>query len=405
MSIIYEQKYDLDKAEIYAEKAKQLVGYIKTEHIKKEWLVGYYRSIARIKAKRGKYKEAIRILSDFINSFDERDRTIYVLNGVYSDRALFYFYNGETENANADFKKCEDILVENKMPANAFAVLYNNIAISFEKVSQYEKAKEYLDKIVAVNPKVLSPNSYFEAIVCGNIGWISYNLGDINQAISSLKNAVNAFETLGFDKNPDYYKVKNNLAIALASKDDYLSAYNEYSDIRKTYTPDYDPNGEMAICTNFGIIYSLLKIGKAKEAYDFSCDELDAFENWFGKTSPIRIKAILQMGGLFREFGYSDCYDFFFLADDLMDESQDFKSLNNAKLLNYIGLYLTNEKNEHGLAKLKFEESRELFEELNATDDEMYPIVVKNIEDVRKLIMDELVSEMAKNMLNETQED
>lgn len=405
MAIIYEQKYDLDKAEIYAEKAKQLVGYIKTEHIKKEWLVGYYRSIARIKAKRGNYKEAIRILSDFINSFDESDRTIYVLNGVYSDRALFYFYNSETENANADFKKCEDILVENKMPANAFAVLYNNIAISFEKVSQYEKAKEYLDKIVAVNPNVLSPDSYFEAIVCGNIGWISYNLGDINQAISSLKNAVNAFETLGFDKNPDYFKAKNNLAITLTSKDDYLGAYCEYSDIRKTYTPDYDPNGEMAICTNFGIIYSLFKIGKEEEAYKFSCDELENFEIWFGETSSIRVKAIIQMGGLFREFGYRECYDFFFLANSLIEKSGDFKSINYAELLNYLGVYLTDEENEHGLAKLKFEESKELFEELNATDYDMYPTVVKNLDYVQDLIMNEIISKMAKNMLNETQED
>lgn len=35
----------------------------------------------------------------------------------------------------------------------------------------------------------------------------------------------------------------------------------------------------------------------------------------------------------------------------------------------------------------------------------MYPIVVKNIEYVKDLIMDELIAEMAKSILDETQED
>lgn len=185
----------------------------------------------------------------------------------------------------------------------------------------------------------------------------------------------------------------------------YIEVYRLYSEIRATYNSEIDNTGEIAIKSNFGIVWALLKTNRAQEAYDFSCEELDRFETWFGKTSPIRIKAVLQMGGLFREFGYSDCYDFFFLADELMDESGDFKSLNNAKLLNYIGLYFTDEKKEHDLAKHKFEESKQLFEELNATDDEMYPIVVKNIEYVKDLIMDELIAEMAKSILDETQED
>lgn len=406
LAIIYEQKGKFDEAERYANSAKNSISSLKTEHIKKEWLVAYYRSIARIKLRKGNSQEAISILSNFIDSFNEEEKdTLFYLNGVYSDRGLFYFYCDDIENATADFNKCEEILVKNNLPDDAFAVLYNNIAMNYEKTGHYAEAKKYLKKIVNVNKNVLKPKSYFEAIVCSNIGWVDYNLGNIEHGLCLLKNAVIALENLGITDTTDYFKMKNNIAIVYVSQEKYLNSFNEYSDIRSRYDPTTDFNGEMSIKTNFGIVFSLLKLGRAEDAYDFSLEELKRFEAWFGKTSPIRIKAILQMGGLFREFGYSDCYDFFFLADELMDESKDFNSLNNAKLLNYIGLYFTDEKKEHGFAKLKFEESKQLFEELNATDDEMYPIVVKNIEYVRDLIMDDLIGKMAQSLIDETQED
>lgn len=406
LAMIYEQKGKFDEAERYANSAKNSISSLKTEHIKKEWLVAYYRSIARIKLRKGSPQEAILILSNFIDSFNEEEKdSLFYLNGAYSDRGLFYFYCDDIEKATADFNKCEEMLVNNNLPDDAFAVLYNNIAMNYEKTGHYAEAKKYLEKIVNVNKNVLKPISYFDAIVCSNIGWVDYNLGNIEHGLCLLKNAISALENLGIIDTTDYFKMKNNIAIVYVSQEKYLNSFNEYSDIRNRYEPKTDYNGEMSIKTNFGIVFSLLKLDRAEDAYDFSCEELNRFETWFGKTSPIRIKAILQMGGLFREFGYSDCYDFFFLADDLMDESEDFKSLNNAKLLNYIGLYFTDEKKEHGLAKLKFEESKQLFEELNATNDEMYPIVVKNIEYVKDLIMDELISEMAKSILDETQED
>lgn len=405
LSLVNEQKGQLENAENYAEQAKNYIDFVKTEHIKNEWLVQYYRSMAKIQYRKGCYEQGINILNECIELFRNSEDRPFALYAVILERGLYYFFSGNLMKSEEDYKMCEAILKENNFPESAFVTLYNNISVNYQSIGDFERAKKYLVKMCSINKRFVDPKTYFESVVCNNIGWNEYNLGDNNKALDLLKKAIHTFEKLGVNSTYDYYSSKNNLAIVLMAIGQYEDVYKLYSEIRANYNNEIDNTGEVAVKSNFGIVWALLKSNRAQEAYDFSCEELNRFETWFGKTSPIRIKAILQMGGLFREFGYSDCYDFFFLADELMDESGDFNSLNNAKLLNYSGLYFTDEKKEHGFAKLKFEESKQLFEELNATDDEMYPIVVKNIEYVRDLIMDELIGKMAQSMIDETQED
>ncbi len=405
LATVNEQKGIFTEAEVYAEKAKECIDILKTEHIKNEWLIQYYRSIAKINYRKGEYKKGIATLNECIEIFSEDNDKPFSLYGVYLERGLYYFYDGQLKKSEEDYEVCEEILKQNNFPDTAFVALYNNLSVNYQSVSNFEKAKEYLDKMCLINNNFREPSTYFGAIVCNNIGWVNYNLGNNNEALTLLTKAISTFERLDINRTYDYYGSKNNMAIVFMSLDKAKETYDLYNDIRNTYNPASDRSGEVAIKSNFGIAWALLKMNKAQEAYDFSCEELEKFENWFGKTSPIRIQAILQMGGLFRENGYQDCYDLFFLADDLMEESKDYKSLNNAKLLNYIGLYFTDEKKEHGIAKRYFVESKELFEELELTSDDMYPIVVKNIEYVEGLIMDKLIKEMAQSMIDETKED
>ncbi len=404
LATVNEQRGVFAKAEAYAEKARECIGIIKTEHIKNEWLISYYRSMGKIYYRKGEYAKAIEELNECIKMFDKDANKTFLLYVVYLERGLYYFYSGQLKKSEEDYDVCEEILKQNNFPQTAFVVLYNNLSVNYQSVSDFKKAKEYLDKMCLINNNFREPSTYSEAIVCGNIGWVDYNLGKYSEALALHKKAILTFERLGINNTYDYYSLKNNMAIVFMSLEKAEDTYDLYNDIRNTYNPDSDRSGEIAIKSNFGIIFSLFKMNAFQEAYDFSCEELERFESWFGKTSPIRIQAILQMGGLFRENGYQDCYDFFFLADDLMEESKDYKSLNNAKLLNYIGLYFTDEKREHGIAKHYFEESKELFEELELTNDDMYPIVVENIEYVQKLIMDKLVKEMAQSILDETKE-
>lgn len=398
LAMICEQRGQLSEALFYAESAKQDANKIKTEHIRKEWLVAYYRSLARITSKKGEQREAIKILNDFIDSFREEEKFSFLLNGVYSDRALFYFYLGEKEKATSDFAICEKILIKNEMPDEAFAVLFNNIAIFLANSGEYKNALDYINKIINVNKNVLEPVTCFETVVCNNIGWVYYNLNQTSEAYMLITKAVASFEKLGINNTMDYFGAKNNLALVCMKQERYSEALRHYLDIRNSYNVLLDTNGEVAVNSNYGLILSLLKLNRTQEAYEFACEELNRFEFWFGKTSKIRVKAILQMGGFFREFGFREGYDFFLIAEELIESSADYKSINYARLLNYIGVCKSDYEQKHVEAEEYIRKSKFLFEGINATNDEFYPMVIENLKQVKSLSWNELVNGLIDNL-------
>lgn len=403
LAMINEQRGDLNTAFNYADAIK--IDEKNFGSIKNEWLSAYYRTVARLYFRIGEYEKAVAEITQYIDTVDKQAYISYLLAILYSDRGLYYHFLGDKENSSKDFEKCKEILNDSNAPKELFVFVLNNNALLYEKFGEYEKAKELYEEIVYVYPQVLTPRTYFEAVVCNNIGWIEYNLENFDDATLFLQRAIKAFELLDACKTKDYFGAKNNLGLFCLKQEKHKKAIEQFYDMRKTYNPKYDETGEVAVKSNYGIIVSLFRMERAKEACEFACKDLELFEKWFGKLSPIRVELILQMGGLFREAGYSDCYEFFFMADELIEESEDYKSLNYAKLLNYLGCYYTDEKQQHGQAKSMFEESKELFEELNVTDDPMYQTVLNNIESVRDLLMDELIKRMAETMKNETQED
>ncbi|MBQ8767716.1 MAG: tetratricopeptide repeat protein, partial [Clostridia bacterium] len=255
-----------------------------------------------------------------------------------------------------------------------------------------EEALEYLNKILDVNHRVLEPITYFETVVCNNLGWIYYNLGRYDEAYNLLNKAVASFNQLGINNTTDYFAAKNNLALVCIQREKYLDALNNYFNIRDSFYVSMDSTGEIAINTNYGIVLSLLKLNRIQEAYDFACEELNRFEHWFGETSRIRVKAIIQMGGLFREFGFQDCKDFFMIAEEQITKADDYKSLNYARLLNYIGVCKSDYEQMHVEAEDYLQKAKSLFEEINAISDEFYPVVIKNLKQIKVLAWNELVN-------------
>lgn len=400
--MINEQRGDIESAFNYVDEIKSLMD--STKNVRQEWRAAYHRTVARLYFRIGAYKKAVSETTKFIDSVNEDACMAYLLSGFYSDRGLYYHFLGDKENASRDFEKCRKILTDSNAPKESFAIVLNNNALLYEKAGEYEKAKDLYEEIVDFYPQVLTPQTYFEAVVCNNIGLIEYNLENFDEASLFLKKAINSFELLDACKTKDYFGAKNNLGLVCLKQEKYKKAIEQFYDMRKTYNPKYDETGEVAVKSNYGIIVALFRMERAKDAYEFACEDLELFEKWFGKLSPIRVEMILQMGGLFREAGYSECYEFFFMADELIEESEDYKSLNYAKSLNYLGCYYTEIRQKYGLAKAKFDESKALFEELNATEDAIYQTVLNNIEFVRKLLINDLIKQTVERMNNETQE-
>ena len=400
MSISKEQQGYIDEATKYANESAKYIEFIKTEHIKAEWMIQYYRALARLEFRKGQNKNAVEKISEIFSLFSDDKKDKFILYSVYLERGLYYSLCGNNDAAIQDFDQCEKILRNNHCTQDSFVLLYNNIAVSYQRVCEYKKAMKYLDKAAKINPNVHNPKSYYETIVCGNIGRISYLLGEIKKSEKYLSTAVRSFEKLGMKKSNDYFICKCNLATAYVALERFNDALEMFFDIRYGFEPSSDASGEFASNTCEGIINAYFKSDRAQEAYDFACKEIDDLESWFGKYSIIRINEIIKIGGMFRVNGYTDCYDFFMLAADLLYDSEQTKTVQFAMVLNYIGVCKTDYEEKHVEAGRCFQESKELFEELGETDNENYRTVLNNIESISDLEMDELIKDLANSIVD-----
>ncbi|MGN1419176.1 MAG: hypothetical protein ACI4W6_07590 [Acutalibacteraceae bacterium] len=381
LSLIQEQKGNFKDAEVYAQEAEKCLSFMESDSVREEWLVQHYRSYARIKFRIGNYEQAITIISKPIETFDKTRTDNYLLGVLCFERGLYYLTNGQTAEFESDNIVFEQILKKTDGCEESYITLYNGIAAYFESASDRATANKYLKKIVESNPRIRQPKTYREAVFCNNIGRNEMSFGELEEAETFFKNAAATFERLGINKGQDYFDSKINLAAIAVAKKDYKTALKEYMEIRNKYDVSCDKFGEFALGSSIGIITSLFNLNKnsSDAVYDFAINDIRNFETWFGELSPIRIEAILKIGGAFKDYGYRECLDFFLLADRLILKSKDFESLNYAKLLNSFGVYETKFEKNYPLAKLYFQRSKKLFEQLNAKDNEYYAYVLESI--------------------------
>ena len=388
LSIVEEQKGNLLTAEHYSESAKEYIEGLTDGRAKNDWLLQYYRSRARIAFRKLDYITAISELDTVISLFDD----VYnepLLYGVFVERALYNDMIGRHDEADRNFETCEKILSNNNMPKDCYAILYNNISIRYIDNEEYETAMVHLNKLLEIKPEVISPISYFDAIVCGNVGWCSYNLGKVDYGFQLLDISAKCLERIGAIHTKDYLSAKHNSALAHILEGNPQIAAEIYEELYRVYADSiFDFTCEFRRKMYRHYLRSLFDSKQAKKAYDFSLNEIDYFKRIFGKTSLEYIDVCTEIGLLFKSNGFSDCKEFYSIALDAADEGQHRNTTIFAVLLNAIGAYLTDFEKEHKLARNYFYASKELFEDTESTDNKYYPYVISNIEYINKLIQD-----------------
>ena len=395
MSISKEQKGDLEEAEKYANESTRYLEFIKAANVKAGWMVQYYRACARLYYRRGENELAIKKIDEMLELFDESEKDEFSLYSAYLERGLYNSFSNNNAAAMLDFERCEKILKENNLPKEAYFVLYNNIAIGYQRIHEYEKSMDYLNKAAEVNPLVFNPTSYYETLVCGNIGWLSYLLGDVKNSEKYINIAIKSLKKFGLEKSREFFLSKCNLAYVYIAKRKCEKALETLFDIRQQCHPASDASGEYARHTCEGILRAYFGLDQAQEAYEFACEEIENLEQWFGKYSLVRINGIMEIGYLFRINGYTDSYDFFLLAEELLCDSEQTKTIQYALALNYIGVCKTDFDKKHSEAGRYFEEAKALFEELGETDNRNYIIVLKNIDYISMLKIEEMIKKRA----------
>lgn len=401
MAIIREQRGLLDEAGEFAEDAFKYIDELKTESIKNEWLVQYYRIVARISFRRHDYDTAIAKITELLEMLTDNQKEQYFMYVPIMERALYYAQAGNTVKSDEDYSTCERILHNNNMPEESFALLYNNIAHNHINAGNFIIAKNYLDKLVSLRPTVKNPSSYFDAIVCNNIGWTSFNLEELLKAEEYLVKSVDTLEKLGLNNSTDYLTAQHNLALLYEKRGNHEQSIKLCQNILYAYSADKDANGSLRTLFADSYVRNLLAAELNDMAYEFACSEEKLFADRFGANSTQRINLLLVLGSNLKACGFTDCVGFFELANDAIDNAGLRSSIYDARLQNFIGVCLADFDGEFGLALNRFRVSKELFETLNAKADPLYPIVLSNIKYAEDKNIDKLISEMAKAMIED----
>ena len=401
-----EQKGLLDEAEDLCEQAKPLIEAIVDETIRREWLIQYYRTSARLEYRRGNYKNAIAKINEFLSQFPDEQKDSFILFQVISERGLYYASNKDVQLAIRDYELAERILLANNMPGESFVLLYNNISVHFCNLENYEKAKEYLDKIVAIKPSVLNPTSYSEALICSNIGWIALNEDDVMQAGRMFNRAAKAFISIGATKSADYLTTLHNLSLAYEKRKMYEKCQKIYQIIFNLYDEKcMDADGKFRKLFTTCYVRTLLEDEKYSEATDFVTVEDQCNVNRFGESSVQRIDFLLQVGSYLKAYGIEFCMSLYKSASDAVKIGGHQDTIYNARLLNYIGVCYTDFYEDYGFAIRLFNDAKGLFEKIGATEDEMYPVVISNIKYAEDKQMDQLIKDLADSIMNDESND
>lgn len=394
-AIVHEQKGMLTEAENFILDALQYVEFLKDSPVKNEWLVQYYRIKARLFFRKGDYNSALKEINELFDLIPSDQLETFIMYQPTLERGLYYDKSDNKEKSNADFLTCERILKRGNFPDESFVLLYNNIANSYISSGDFLNAKEYLGRIVKIRPEITTPKSYVDAIVCNNIGWVAYHTDELDKAEEFLQKATDTLVHIGSVNTADYFSTQHNIALLYEKKEDHKRSVIIYQKILEKYNPELDILGLALSEYDECYIRNLLAMGKASDAYEYASTQEKQYAIRFGQCSEQRIKILIVFGAYFKMHGYRDSMEFFGLADEAIKSANMKNTIYYARLLNYIGVCLTDFEGKHGLALNHFNQSKDLFEKLKADSDPLYPYVISNIEYVKEKNMNDLIQQLA----------
>lgn len=379
LSICYEQKGFLDEAQHYSDCAGQELDVEKIKKFNSIWFFIYKRSIARLKMRLGDNEGALSESKMIFEAFDDdMSPMLYI---IYVEQIVYYTNLNMYDNAIECIIKAETILKNNKLQGGSYLTLYNNAAYCYINMGDYKNSQKYLDKILKIRPQIIKADNFDSAIICGNIGWNEFNLGENKSAEKFLKIAIMGFERLGSINANEYYIVKYNLALLYSSQQNFVDAYeicrflygNEDKVLNTT-------EQQVKTYIRLTIVQGLLSKERAEEAYEFAVNEDKLYSEFYGDCSVEKLDLLQKFFTTFRMFGYIDCWDFCTAAQKIVNNGDFDDTIHFARQLNLNGVYEVDENNNPYKAEPLFKQSKALFEALDATDDEYYPIVLQNIE-------------------------
>ena len=352
--------------------------------LKRGLSVMYRRLMSRMAYRKGDCAEAIRQLDILLE--EDPDREEFMMHRVFSERSLFYGELGNFDQAKTDFLQAEAILNKYHVSADAYQLLYNNISALYENRNEPECARIYLERLIHLCPQVLQPRSYLDAMCCQNIGWNAVLLGELTRGEALLNRALDCMKQLKAEQSIDYLTCKRNLGLLYIRQTRFSDAIRLYREIVSGLKSCSGGEQTTLRAKTAAELFFLLEHEKhASEAQKFADDAADWLSALYGGNSPMFAELLLQMIGYAIEEGDGAA------LERLLDRIEPVFSGSSckgtaleARWLNFLGVYCCDALGSYGDALKCFSASARLWESLNETDNELYPVVLENIKYVRK---------------------
>lgn len=386
LATIDEQQGMLAEAEDHLLQAQTSIAGCAYSTVTRNWLVMCRRCAARIAYRKGDCLGAVQEMNVFLSEAPASN-PMAVMRG-YAERGLFYSQLGDEEKATEDYARAEQVLTESRLPQDASLLLYNNIATHYSNRSQPEKAKIYLQKIQTIRPTVVEPQTYFDALICHNIGWDEAQVGNYESALPLLRRSIRSMEFLGLEKGLDYWNAMRNLGLVYIEQGQDNAAIKLYRAlIDRLKGCEAGLQTQLRLKTVGELVLLLYRSGYVEDARALTNEALGWFSGTYGVYSQDTIELMLWLIGSCNEAGdVSFSHWLIGQTKKAIEKGGLEHTLYQARLLNYVAVYQSDVECKHRRALHNLKKSAELFEALGATEYEIYPIVCSNIEHIKNLL-------------------
>ena len=226
------------------------------------------------------------------------------------------------------------------------------------------------------------------------------------KAGSMFNRAAKAFKNIGATKSADYLTTLHNLSLAYEKREMFEKCHKIYQIIFNLYDEkSMDAEGSFRRLFTSCYLRTLLEDERYNEATDFATEEDQRNALRFGENSIQRIDFLLQVGSYLKAYGIEFCMNLYKTASDAIKAGGHQDTIYHARLLNYIGVCYTDFYEDYGFAIRLFNDSKDLFEKIDRTQEEMYPVVISNIKYAEDKQMDQLIKDLADSIMNDESND
>ncbi|MCU1263511.1 MAG: Tfp pilus assembly protein PilF [Bryobacterales bacterium] len=246
--------------------------------------------------------EIFQRLGPFRNNTQADPQMLRALIESDINHAAFTFRSGKPVEAQAEFERALEAAERTFNPGDpVFAQIYNHLALLYRDTAQYERARQFGDRALAIREKEFGPKSAQMASSLSVLSQVMQAQGDLAGAEALCRRALAIRREAGFGQLKIAESL-SNLGTIVKSRGNYPEAERLYKEAQQIWnkTKGRASFEGALVMNNLGALYQLE--GKFKKSEDQFRQAAEVMEHAVGPTSPSLALVLANFSALYREW-------------------------------------------------------------------------------------------------------